>query len=372
MENATLQGIIDRLASEARTLGSILTASADHIYLYDAAGRYLYANPAGAEALGMKPADLMGRHWRQLGLPEEVMAPFEAHRHSVMTSGETVVAEILFPAAEGIRNYEYILTPVVGERGDVEAVVCNVRDITQRKEKETARQKTEGIMRALSLQSMQLHEEERKRIARELHDEIGQMLSIIKVNLQQLRRTPDREVHESLLEKSVETLGQTLQQIRRLSHDLRPSILDDLGLEAALRWFIDYRLQGTGIIPQFTSDTQGGRFPDDIETACFRFVQEALTNTLRHAKAGHIDVALKQTPKELRLMVKDDGVGFDLPAVREEALRGSHLGLLGMQERIRTAGGRIRIETARGEGCRIEIAFTLTPAETAEGRKDGA
>jgi len=271
METATPQSMIDQLASEARMLGCILAASADHIYLYDAAGRYLYANPAAAKALGMKPADLIGRHWRQLGLPENVMESFETNRHAVMSSGKAVVAETLFPTAEGLRNYEYVLTPVVGERGDVEAVVCNARDITQRKDKERKRQDTEDLVQSLSPQLIQLQEAERKRIARELHDEIGQMLSIIKVNLQQLRRTPDPETHQALLEKSVDALGQTLQQIRRLSHDLRPSILDDLGLVAALRWFLDYRLQGTGIIPNFEANTLGKRFPADIETACFRW-----------------------------------------------------------------------------------------------------
>lgn len=356
-DKANLQGMVDELASQARTLGQILAASADHIYLYDAAGRYRFANLAGAGALGLKPADLIGRHWRQLGFPPEIMDPFDAHRIAVMETGEPVIAEVTFPTREGPRDYEYILTPVRGDEGRVEAVVCNARDITHRKETEVKLQKTEGVLRALSLQVMQVQETERRRIARELHDEIGQMLSIIKVNLQQLRRTADPEAHEALLGKSIETLGQTLQQIRRLSHDLRPSILDDLGLVAALRWFIDYHLQDTGVAPHFAAETTGGRLPAEIETACFRVTQEALTNTLRHARAGEVHVDLRQTPTELRLTIRDDGAGFDLRAVREEALRGSHLGLLGMQERIRAAGGKIRIDTAEGKGCLIEIAF---------------
>ncbi len=210
MEDRTgLQAMMDELTFQARTLGNILSASADHIYLFDAAGRYLFANAAGADALGMKPADLMGRHWRQLGFPSSIMEGFEAHRLSVMKTGKKVVGEIVFPTREGPRDYEYILTPVTDGQGRVEAVVCNVRDITHRKQEEGRREQTGEILRALSLQMMQVQEAERRRIARELHDEIGQMLSIIKINLQQLRRANDPETCEALLSKSIDALGQT-------------------------------------------------------------------------------------------------------------------------------------------------------------------
>ncbi|HRS83047.1 MAG TPA: histidine kinase, partial [Smithellaceae bacterium] len=298
-----------------------------------------------------------GKHWRQLGFPPGVMEPFEAHRHSVMETGTPVTAEVLFPTSSGLRAYEYILTPVRGASGSVEAVVCNARDITHRKETEEKLQKTEGIMRAISLQAMHVQESERRCIARELHDEIGQMLSIVKVNLQQLHRANDPSAHEALLNKSIDAVGQTLQQIRRLSHDLRPSILDDLGLVAALRWFVDYRLQDTGITPHFSAESNGERLPAAIETACFRATQEAITNTLRHARAANVYVDLRQRPEELRLTIRDDGEGFDLRTVMGDALRGSHLGLLGMKERIRAAGGQIRIDAGSGQGCRIEINF---------------
>jgi signal transduction histidine kinase len=248
-------------------------------------------------------------------------------------------------------------------------VVCNVRDITHRKKAEANLHKTEGIMRALSLQFMHVQEVERRHIARELHDEIGQMLSIAKANLQQIRRAPEPEAHAALLDKSIEALGNTLDQIRRLSHDLRPSILDDLGLVAALRWFIDYRMRDTDISPQFFAEADGVRLPTDIETACFRVVQEALNNIQRHASACKVQVDLRQTPRELRLMIQDDGVGFDLPAVREKAFLGGHLGILGMQQRILGAGGKIKINTVPGQGCRIDIVFALHADEKMPNKK---
>jgi len=359
-QNIDLPQTLARLATEARMLGAILAASADHIYLFDAAGRYLFANAAGAAALGLKPAEMIGRHWRELGLPVPIMERFEEQRRAVMETGRPAVAETEFPTVDGNRKYEYILTPLWDSEGRVEAVVCNARDFTDRGRTEERRLEKEESMRALSLQLMQVQEAERRRIARELHDEIGQMLSIIKVNLQQSRRAADPETHRELLDKSIAVLGQALQQIRRLSHDLRPSILDDLGLVAALRWFVDYRMQDTGITAHFRADTTGERLPAEVETTCFRVVQEALTNVLKHAGAGQVEVDLRQTATELRLSVGDDGGGFDLPTVREKALRGAHLGLLGMQERIASAGGRLRIDTALGRGCRLEITFDLT------------
>ena len=352
--------LLARLAAEARMLGGIMSASADHIYLFDAAGRYLFANAAGAAALGLKPAEMIGRHWRELGLPAPIMERFDFHRRAVMETGRPAVAETDFPTIDGNRKYEYILTPLLDSRGQVEAVVCNARDLTDRRRTGERRPDKEEGMRALSLQLMQVQEAERRRIARELHDEIGQMLSIIKVNLQQSRRTADPETHQELLDKSIDVLGQALQQIRRLSHDLRPSLLDDLGLVAALRWFVDYRMQDTGIDARFQAETTGERLPAEVETACFRVVQEALTNVLKHAGAGQVRVELRQTAARLHLLVSDDGAGFDLRSVREKALRGAHLGLLGMQERIVSAGGRLRIDTAVGRGCRLEIDFDLT------------
>jgi len=365
----SLHLMIDQLATQARMLENILAASADHIYMYDAAGRYIFANKSGASALGLKPADMIGRNWQELGFPAEIMEPFDVHRRSVMATGQPITAETDFPTFAGPRKYEYILAPIFDDNGRAEAIVCNVRDFTKRKKSEQKLQKTEEGMRALSLQLMHVQEAERRHIARELHDEIGQMLSIIKVNLQQSRRSPNPETHQDLLDRSIEALGQTLQQIRRLSHDLRPSILDDLGLVAALRWFIDYRMNDTGVTPHFSADTTGERLPADMETACFRVVQEALTNILHHARASKVRVNLLHTPERLQLTINDDGAGFDLGAVREKALRGAHLGLLGMQERILSAGGKLRIDTTAGQGCRIDIEFALTPPEEKPNRE---
>jgi len=130
---------------------------------------------------------------------------------------------------------------------------------------------------------------------------------------------------------------------------------------------VDYLMGETEVASNFTAETTGERLPADLETACFRVVQEALTNILQHARSRRVDLELRQTPASLRLTITDDGVGFNLREVREQAVRGAHLGLLGMQERILSAVGRLHIDAARGRGCRIEIEFSLSPAPPAAG-----
>ncbi|HOK06831.1 MAG TPA: PAS domain-containing protein [Syntrophales bacterium] len=229
------------LAAEASLLGKVLMTSADHIYMFDPSGRYLFANAAGAAALGLKPADMMGRHWRELGFPRDIMETFADNLRRVMETRRPLTAYTDFPTLEGVRRYEYILTPVVSPSGEVEAVVCDARDMTALPGEGVSEREGDGEegMRALSLQLMEIQEAERRKIARELHDQVGQTLSIIKVNLQQLSRCPDLETQQVLLDRTIAALGQVLDQIRRISHDLRPSILDDLGLAAALKALMD-------------------------------------------------------------------------------------------------------------------------------------
>jgi len=277
-----------------------------------------------------------------------------------------------FPTLEGVRRYEYILTPVVSPSGEVEAVVCDARDMTALPGEGVSEREGDGEegMRALSLQLMEIQEAERRKIARELHDQVGQTLSIIKVNLQQLSRCPDLETQQALLDRTIAALGQVLDQIRRISHDLRPSILDDLGLAAALKALMDYRMRDAGIETRFSAVTTGKRLPPDVETACFRVVQEALTNVIKHSGARRCEVSLNQAPRRLVLTVEDDGVGFDLLDARTKAVRGGHLGLLGMQERIVSAGGAFHVEAAAGKGCRLEIVFDFQEKAVGEGGED--
>jgi signal transduction histidine kinase len=215
-------------------------------------------------------------------------------------------------------------------------------------------------LQALSHRLVEAQEVERRRIARELHDEVGQALTVIKINLQAAQRLKDPAAWAEHLEESIRTVQQTLQQVRNLSLDLRPSLLDDLGLVPAVRWYIDRQAQQAGLEAEFVTDLADERFSSDLEIVCFRIVQEALTNVVRHAQAERIKVGLEQHDSCLHLRIQDDGVGFDVQEALHQAAGGTSLGLLSMQERVALLGGEMRIDSAPGRGTEIEVQLPIT------------
>jgi len=220
-------------------------------------------------------------------------------------------------------------------------------------------------LQVLSQELLEIQEAERRHIARELHDEIGQSLTALKVNLQAAQRVPSQIDSTPYLEESISIAERTLRQVRDLSLDLRPSLLDDLGVVAALRWYIDRQGRRAGIQTQFITNVGLLRLPAGLETTCFRVVQEALTNVVRHAQAKRVWVELRQGPQLLELFIRDDGVGFNVEAVMEKAAGDLSLGLLGMQERVELVGGQLEIRSDPNRGVEIHACFPLTDESAA-------
>lgn len=216
-------------------------------------------------------------------------------------------------------------------------------------------------LQILSQQLLEVQESERRHLARELHDEIGQALTAVKVNLQAAQRSQSIPAQISYLEESIAIVERTLQQVRNLSLNLRPSLLDDLGVVAALRWYIDRQAQRAGFTARFVADLSDERLAPEVETTCFRVVQEALTNVVRHAKATRVSVELRKTDQELELVIWDDGIGFDVDKVLERAAGDLSLGLLGMRERAQLIGGDVTINSDAAQGTKVIAYFPLDP-----------
>jgi signal transduction histidine kinase len=215
---------------------------------------------------------------------------------------------------------------------------------------------------------LEIQEQERRQLARELHDEIGQVLTAVKIDLQtQIMRLGSAAAGEGLA-GSVGLVDEALDRVRSLSLDLRPSQLDDLGLQPALRWYFDRQSRSSELEIQFSADLPPQRLDPGVETACFRIAQEAMTNVLRHAGATRVRVELRVDDGTLELLVEDDGKGFNVPAAQARAAGGASLGLLGMEERADLAGGRIELHSALGSGTRIRARFPIAagPDETAK------
>jgi signal transduction histidine kinase len=213
-------------------------------------------------------------------------------------------------------------------------------------------------LEALSTRLIEVQEDERREIARELHDEIGQALTLIKIKLQKAAQQHGREL-ESLLVDCIGIADHTIKQVRDISLDLRPPLLDDLGLEAALEWTLQRREQAAGWRTIIAADPLARRLAPEIETACFRIAQEALTNVARHAQATVVEVQLHIIGDELELVVRDNGRGFDPRAVKLRPAERASLGLVSMRERAGLVGGRFVVNTSDGAGTEVRAAFPL-------------
>jgi PAS domain S-box-containing protein len=248
--------------------------------------------------------------------------------------------------------------PIKGEKGEIDQFIHVSKDITKRKQNEKELIEARDRLQTLSKLLLQNIENERRQITRELHDDIGQELTLLRINLQNMCASKD-QIYESNIEENIVIVDRIFQQIRDLSSNLRPAILDDLGMIPALRWYINRLGQSAKINIRLIVNLQDKTIPAERETVCFRVVQEALTNIVRHAKAQLVTVELMQEKEQLKLAIRDDGIGFDLESSRNRALRGESFGLLGMQERVTLIGGSIEIESVQGRGTKIKACFPL-------------
>lgn len=254
--------------------------------------------------------------------------------------------------------------PMHDPDGHVIGVLGTWQDVTERKRLNDELRASRERLQVLSRQLMNAQENERRHIARELHDEIGQALTGIKLNLNAMQRMEQDETATLVLQDTLTIANQTLEQVRNLSLDLRPSMLDDLGLSAALRWYLDRQARRAGFTAQFIAESSGTGMSKEIETACFRIAQECLTNIARHARARNVRMEVRQHDTELELLVQDDGVGFNVSAASERAIQGESMGLLSMQERVLLLGGRLEIESSATGGTQMCVRFphvSVTP-----------
>jgi signal transduction histidine kinase len=238
------------------------------------------------------------------------------------------------------------------------------QEVSQRLDAERSLHDSRRQLQSLSRQLLRTQETERRHLARELHDEIGQALTALKINLQGLQRGLNTSPLRAGLDDSIGIVERTLEQVRNLSLALRPSMLDDIGLSAALRWYLDRQAQRAGLAVQATLDPLTQPLDPDVETACFRLVQEAVTNVVRHARARSIRVTMCQTGMALELAIRDDGAGFDVAAAKERAAHGASLGLLGMHERVTLLGGEFDIASTLGEGTTVRVRIPLPTTPT--------
>ena len=326
------------------------------IYLVQA-GRLLYANPRLCGILGYRLEDLV-----QLSLLDIVVAEDRPLVEDMLrrrdSGGSAAIAQCRARRRNGDIVHLGIETKVIDLAGQ-KAVVGVVQDVTLREQVQEELESANQRLRTLSDRVLSVQEEERRRISRELHDDMGQLLVALDIGLHRLEphvADPSR----ALLAECIRMSANVRERLGEISLELHPPHLDQLGLQDALRWFVARHRELTGIaIDCRFSRVEGLRVAPTVEAACYRICQEALNNATRHAHARHIVLELAARRSGLVLRIRDDGVGFDQPAQRAGILKTGSMGLISMEERARLAGGRLEIVSAPGAGTCVRALFPI-------------
>jgi two-component system sensor histidine kinase UhpB len=232
-------------------------------------------------------------------------------------------------------------------------------DVTELRRAMDALAAARGRLQRLSRRLLEVQEDERRHMARELHDDIGQGLTAVKLSLESLARGRDGGFAESRVHEALEATRHTLERVRQLSINLRPLQLDDLGLVAALRSHLDRQAKLGRLAPHFELQEVPAKLSAEVEIACFRVAQEAINNIVRHARAANVWLRLFVAGERLALSVRDDGGGFDVGAAQRRAAVGESLGVISMEERVALAGGTFQIHSAPGQGTVVVASFPI-------------
>ena len=345
------------LASELRYRRLFETAQDGILMLNAETGQIEDVNPFLIRLLGYPREQFLGGKLWELGPFQDTQAS-QAEFRELQRTGYVRYEDLPMETKAG-RSVSVEFVSNVYQANGHRVIQCNIRDITARKTAEAKRQEYSRKLQVLSRRLVEAQETERRNLARELHDEIGQSLTVIQLNLQALVQSPNPAALTPRLQESLTVVGRVLEQVHDLSLNLRPSMLDDLGLEPALRWYTDRQAALLELKVEFSADRLEQRLDPVIETECFRIAQEALTNVVRHARAKAVTVELRLEEGQLHLRVRDDGIGFDVPSVREKAARGASLGLLSMEERAALAGGGLEFMSVLRRGTEVHAWFPL-------------
>ncbi len=338
-----------------RDILDILDALPFYVLLVDEHHHILQANRAVRAHLGLEPKDIVGKYCPKVihGLDEPFYAcPLE----EAVEKGQAVEREALDPKSG--RWISSSIYPTERLTKDGRRVFFHmVTDITERKQTEERLRASRKQLRSLSAHLESVREEERKNMAREIHDELGQTLTALKIDLSWLTKRVPKE-QGLLLEKTksmYELVDMAIQTVKRISAELRPGILDDLGIAAALEWQASEFEKLTEIKCAFSSNPKDIVVDPDRSTAVFRIFQEALTNVARHANATKVKASLKEEAGKIVLRVRDNGKGIE----KKQISAPEAFGLIGMRERVRFWGGEVKISGTPGRGTIVAVSIRL-------------
>ncbi|MEI2737939.1 MAG: PAS domain S-box protein [Chitinophagaceae bacterium] len=330
---------------------TLIEQAVDAIALYDTSGKVLDVNTGSVNLLGYSKEELVNMSLREILTEDEIRD--NPVRYDVLEQGKSTVKQRKMRRKDGT----VVETEVRSQQLPDGRFLSVIRDLTERIKAEKELAESYEAIRKLTSYLQNIREEERTNIAREIHDELGQQLTVLKMDVSWLRKkilVQDEPVKLKLKELTT-MLDETVKTVRRISSELRPSLLDDLGLIAAMEWQLSEFEKRSGLITSFIHSGEDLQLPDTIKTALFRIFQESLTNVARHSHAKRVTVSIAQKDDNILLSIADNGKGFDKQKVADKRT----FGILGMKERIVMIGGRYEIRSHPGKGTEVIVQVPL-------------
>ncbi len=386
---------------QSRLLDTTLSTITDFAYTFDRDGRFVYVNQALLDLWGLKLADAVGKNFFDLKYPDELAARLQRQIQQVIETKTGLTDEAPYTSPTGAGGYyEYIFQPVMDRDGNVQEVVGSTRDITEHKRaEEDLRQSQERYrvlaetlesqvrertlqlerrnnemlnqseqLRELSVRLMEMQDEERRRIARELHDSAGQTIAMLSMNLAQIaKEAAEGNANLAALADESRALAQELnQELRTTSYLLHPPLLDETGLRAALEWYADGLKRRAGLEVNIVLEKGLERPSRELELAVFRIAQECLTNIHRHSGSKNAHIRIVRKNGNLCVEVRDEGRGIAPDKLSRIQSNGGGVGLRGMRERVRQFFGTVAIESQPGEGTTVLVTLPLATGDRAK------
>ncbi len=340
---------LERLVrKQTEEITNILTYTPAVVYIKDKAGRYTLVNTRYEELFEVRNTEIRGKTDYDI-LPQKLADQFRASDAQVLEEGRSLQLEEHIQQSDGWHTYLAVKFPIYDESGAISGLCGILNDITAVKKAQTQ-------LRRLSGSIMANQEKERSAIARELHDELGQVLTALRMDsvwMHERLKKADPEAAVRAL-TMCRLIDKNIEDVRGMAFRLRPGVLDDLGLVDALEWYTADFEKRTEIACVFEHNDIP-LLDETISTAAYRIAQEALTNVARHAAASHVEVALKTQNGFLTLAVADDGQGFDALHLSES----EGLGVAGMRERATLVGGSLDVQSQPQKGTRVSFKVSI-------------
>lgn len=338
---------------------NIIRTMADALIVVDLEGRIRTVNPSTTRLLGYKEGELIGLPVSKIFAQEELQFNIKDIA-GLVEKGPISNVEKFFLTKDGENIPVLFSAKVMQDNEDkIQGIVCVALDITERKQAEerfiTYQEKLQSLASELSL----AEERERRRIASDLHDSVGQSLIVSKMKLEELKEMKISVDADCLLDDIYELLKKTIQEIRSLTFELSPPVLYELGFEPAIEWLVEQIQEQHGIVIDFISDGRLKPLNDDIRVLLFKAIRELLVNVVKHANAQNVKVFVKRDANNIWIEVEDDGTGFDMAKLNFSVNRDGGFGLFNMRERLEHFSGHFEVKSEPGHGTQVALAAPL-------------